>query len=67
MSVDAEGFLTLCPECVVTTGTGRRSKPQLHPIFVQKPFQVLGIDVMDLPVTEGGNRHVVVIQDLFSK
>ena len=31
------------------------------------PFQVLGIDVMDLPVTERANRHVVVIRDLFTK
>jgi hypothetical protein len=28
---------------------------------------VLEIDVMDLPVTEKGNRHVVVFQDLFTK
>ena len=67
MLADAEKFAKSCPECVVATGAGRRCKPVLHPIPVQKPFQVLGIDVMDLPVTEKGNRHVVVIQDLFTK
>ena len=48
-------------------GTGCKKRPPLHPIPVLRPFQILGIDVMDLPVTEKGNRHVVVIQDLFTK
>ena len=68
MYSDAERFASSCPECIVATGTGRKIKPPLHPIPVQRPFQILGIDVMDrLPVTERGNRHVVVIQDLFTK
>ena len=67
MYADAEKFAKSCPECVVAMGAGRRNKPPLHPIPVQRPFQIWGIDVMDLPVTERGNRHVVVIQDLFTK
>ena len=67
MRADAESFVRSCPECVVATGTGRRYKPPLHPIPVEHPFQVLGIDIMDLPLTEKGNKHVVVIQDLFTK
>ena len=42
-------------------------KPPLQPIPVHCPFQLLAIDVMYLPLTEEGNRHVVVIQDLFTK
>lgn len=67
MFSDAVKFAKACPECAVTTGTGRRTKPPLHPIPAQHPFKILGIDVMDLPLTEKGNRHVVVIQDLFTK
>ena len=67
MFSDATRYGKRCPECVVTTGVGRRLKPPLHPIPIQRPFQILGIDVMDLPLTEKGNRHVVVIQDLFTK
>ena len=29
---------------------------------VSRPFQILGIDIMDLPCTERGNKHVLVIQ-----
>jgi hypothetical protein len=61
---DAVQFAKACPECAITYGIGRRTKVPLHPIPVRSPFQILGIDVMDLPVTERGNRHVVVIQDL---
>ena len=67
MYADAEKFVKTCPECIYVSGSGRKNKPPLHPIPVQCPFQVLGIDVMDLPVTDRGNRHVVVIQDLFTK
>ena len=67
MFADACRVAQACPECAITTGVGRRTKPPLHPIPVQRPFQILGIDVMDLPVTERGNRHVVVVQDLFTK
>ena len=56
-----------CPQCVFVSGSGRHVKPPLHPIPVNRPFQVLGVDIMDLPITESGNKHVVVFQDYFSK
>jgi transposase InsO family protein len=35
---------------------------------VKRPFhQILGVDVMDLPVTQQGNKHVVVFQDYLTK
>ena len=67
MFSDAIKFTKACPICAVTTGTGRKTKPPLHPIPMQRPFQILGIDVMDLPQTERGNKHVVVIQELFPR
>ena len=42
-------------------------KPLLQPISVQRPFQLLGVDIMDLPKTENGNKHVLVFQDFLSK
>ena len=64
MSQDAATFARSCPECAVATEAGRRNKPPLQPIPVSRPFLILGID---LPLTEQGNRHVVVVQDLFTK
>ena len=48
MFAAAEKFANTCPECVVAAGSGGRCKPLLHLIPVQCPFQVLGIDVIDL-------------------
>ena len=38
-----------CPDCAVVTGGGRQHKPPLQPIPVERPFQKIGVDVMDLP------------------
>ena len=67
MFQDATAFARSCPECAVATGSGWRIKPPLQPIPVSRPFQILGIDIMDLPLTDRGNSHVVVVQDLFTK
>ena len=34
---------------------------------MKRPFQILGVDVMDLPKAERGNQHVVVFQDFLTK
>ena len=49
------------------SGYGRRNQPPLHPISVQRPFQILGVDIMELPVTEKGNRYVIVFEDFLTK
>ena len=67
MFSDASRFAKACPECAITTGAGRRIKSPLHPIPVGRPFQMFGIDIMDLSLTDHGHRHVVVIQHLFTK
>ena len=60
-------FVRNCPECTIVSGGERSVVPPLHPIPVQRPFQILGVDIMDLPVTKQGNRHVLVFQDYLSK
>jgi len=47
---------------VTVSGNGQLVKPPLHPIPVQRPFQILGVDVMDLAITEEGNKHLVVFK-----
>ena len=54
-------------ECAIAMGIGRRMKPLLHPIPVKRPFQILGVDVMELPKTSKGNKYVIVIQDFLTK
>ena len=67
MYADITQFVRNCPECTIVSGGERSVVPPLHPIPVQRPFQILGVDIMDLPVTKQGNRHVLVFQDYLSK
>lgn len=67
MHSDIMQFTQNCPECTIVSGGGKTVHPPLHPIEVQRPFQVVGVDIMDLPLTKQGNRHVLVFQDHFSK
>ena len=67
MYTDALEYAKNCPQCAIVQGTGRRQKPSLHPIVTERPFQILGVDIMELPITTRGNRYVIVFQDLFTK
>ena len=67
MHADALRFARNCPECAVVSGGGKLKRPPLHPIPVQRPFQIVGVDIMDLPKTVDGNCHVIVFQDYLTK
>ena len=67
MYEDIMNYCHKCPQCVFVSGNGKCAKPPLHPIPVSKPFQIVGVDGMDLLMTEDGNKHVVVFQDYFTK
>ena len=67
MYTDAMRYSENCAECAIAVGVGRRKKPLLHPIPVKRPFQILGVDVMELPKTSKGNKYVIVIQDFLTK
>ena len=67
MYSEALRYVRNCPECAVVAGSGSHRRPPLHPIPVRRPFQIVGVDIMDLPKTSEGNKHVVVFQDYLTK
>ena len=67
MHHDTVKFASNCPQCAVVTGGSRQHRPPLHPIPVSRPFQIIGVDIMELPTTERGNRYVLVFQDFLTK
>uniref|UniRef100_A0A1X7U6W1 Integrase catalytic domain-containing protein n=1 Tax=Amphimedon queenslandica TaxID=400682 RepID=A0A1X7U6W1_AMPQE len=56
-----------CSDCAVVSGSGRKQVPPIQPIPVQRPLQIFGVDIMELPVTQRGNRYVIVFQDFLTK
>ena len=67
MYADALRVARNCPECAVVSDGAKLTRPPLHPIPVQCPFQIVGVDVVDLPKTIDGNCHVLVFQDYLTK
>ena len=56
-----------CPQCAIVNSSGRVNHPPLCPIPVSRPFEIVGVDIMELPKTESGNKYVVVFQDFLTK
>ena len=51
----------------IVSGGGKPSRPLLHPIPLRRLFQIVRVDIMELPRTDQGNRYVLVFQDFLSK
>ena len=67
MYSDTVDYCKNCPQCAIVSGTGRKSNPPLKPIPVERVFQIVGVDIMELSKTSKGNQYVVVFQDFLSK
>ena len=55
-----------CTVCT-THGPGQAVKPVLTPIPVARPFDRVGIDVIQFPLSRNGNRYAVVVVDYLTK
>ena len=58
-----------CKACIVcaTRRPGRAVKPLLTPIPVAGPFDRVGVDVIQFPKSEKGNRYAIVFVDYLTK
>ncbi|KAK6027020.1 hypothetical protein OSTOST_06993 [Ostertagia ostertagi] len=58
-----------CRECQVCflANNKRRNVPPLKPIVSAKPFEIVGIDLLEMGLTTRGNRYIVTIIDHFTK
>ena len=60
-------YVENCPECTIVSESERHYKPPLHLISVNCPFQIIGVDLMELLKTRKGNKYVIVVQDYLTK
>ena len=56
-----------CVTCASVRGQGNRGKPPLVNIPVGGPFDMIGMDFVELDVSKSGNRYALVFQDYLSK
>ena len=58
-----------CQECTVCQAS-KQSSPQKAPLInmpVGKPWEVIAVDILQVPVSSQNNRYLLVIQDYFTK
>ena len=63
---DGVNYCKNCPQCAIVSGTERKNNPPLKPIAVEQVFQIVGVDIMELPKTSKCNQNVIVFQDFLS-
>jgi len=56
-----------CLICASFNGSGRRHHPPLNPIPADAPFDRVGINIMEMPLTQDGNGCVVIMIDYLTK
>jgi len=66
MYEDIRNYVRSCDSC---QRRGKNKKNQtLHPIPVNAPFYQIGIDFVEpLPLTEAGNKYIIVAMDYLTK
>ena len=64
MRGDVRKYCRSCIECVTRRGPGQAIRPPLQSIPVGGPFHRIGVDILQLPLTESGNCYVVFLDYL---
>lgn len=67
MRRDVENYVANCMECVTRKNPNRTAKAPLQPHYSGAPFEKIAIDILEVPVSDKGNKYIVVIGDYFSK
>ncbi|EYC17457.1 hypothetical protein Y032_0030g2059 [Ancylostoma ceylanicum] len=55
-----------CRSCFLPN-TKAKNTPPLKPIVTTRPFEIIGVDVLEMGLTEGGNRYILTVVDHFTK
>ncbi len=64
---DVRDFVRSCPECQGRKNPIPAQNPPVQHIQSRVPFEILEVDVMELPLSYNGNRYLVVFIDHFTK
>ncbi|EYB95083.1 hypothetical protein Y032_0164g3555 [Ancylostoma ceylanicum] len=66
MRQDLRKWCSQCQKCFLTNAKAIDTPP-LRPRCAARPFQVIGVDLLEMGMTTSGNRYIVAVIDLFTK
>ena len=67
MYADVYAFCKGCLVCASYVGGGKKTRQPLKSIPVGDPYEHVGVDLMEMPLTERRNRYVTVFLDYLTK
>ena len=67
MRADIVDYCNRCLPCQLRRPPVPALRAPLQPIPSSRPFQRVGVDITELPLTPRGNRYVLVVEDYFTK
>ena len=56
-----------CSECMTRRGPHKKHKAPLQPHSSGYPFEKIALDILTLPISDKGNRYLLVVGDYFTK
>ena len=63
---DASHYCTNCITCQMVKAPARPPAP-LQPIVTSRPWELVAVDILKVPMSSRGNQYLLVAQDYFSK
>lgn len=66
MLADVRQHVLTCRSCNAHKRALQTIRAPLNPITVKEPWQLVGTDVVNMPLTERGNRFIIVFTDYFT-
>ena len=68
MSADIEKFCQQCDRCAERNVPNPQPRAAMGEVYASQPWEVMSIDFLtDLPLTDRGNRHLLVCRDHFTR
>ena len=66
MSSDVAHYCNHCITCQTTKALPNHPAP-LQPVVASRPWELIGVDILKVPMSAQGNQYILVAQDYFSK
>ena len=66
MGKDVSNHCSHCVTCQRAKATATYLAP-LQPVVVSRPWELVAVDVLKVPMSPQGNQYMLVVQDYFSK
>ena len=66
-TVDTTEFIRTCDTCQRRTGHKPTPRAMLESVPIEGPFEMIAMDILELPLTTKGNRYALVVSDYFTR